>query len=279
MIFWSNWCHSGFKSASAPAPRKQAVCPTRVVKLMSQLRFQKPQLPDCRPNSEKRAPRELLPHQIQEYPQKLPAIYFWTFQNHHPHLPIPSSMPGPALEEPGPLIDRQATLRLLPTTPQQHRQRGQRQQGDESAFPTALRRRGDRGNGTKVVVLWWVQICWDLMVHWNYRDGWLYSRIASPILVVWVVVQLMIVVDGNDCWDALADDLTKIDIVSTLQQSNIPARILDKYDIRPTSHATNSGHQIQQSYYWNPPGNMETSGFLDVTNHLTRSNPASRAWP
>ena len=63
-------------------------------------------------------------------------------------------MPGPALEEPGPLIDRQATLRLLPTTPQQHRQRGQRQQGDESAFPTALRRRGgDRGNGTKVVVL------------------------------------------------------------------------------------------------------------------------------
>ena len=207
MIFWSNWCHSGFKSASAPAPapRKQAVCPTRVVKLMSQLRFQKPQLPDCRPNSEKRAPRELLPHQIQEYPQKLPAIYFWTFQNHHPPSPYP-------------LLHARSRLRRARAV--------DRPPGDSSPSPddstaapptraaTAGRWKrlshgvettgGDRGNGTKVVVLWWVQICWDLMVHWNYRDGWLYSRIASPILVVWVVVQLMIVVDGNDCWDALA---------------------------------------------------------------------------
>ena len=61
-------------------------------------------------------------------------------------IPIsPSSMPGPALEEPGPLIDRQATLCLLPTTPQQHRQRGQRQQGDEGAF--SLRHRWDDGMG------------------------------------------------------------------------------------------------------------------------------------
>ena len=60
----------------------------------SQLRFQKPQLPDCRPNSEKRAPRELLPNQIQEYPPKKSSHIFLNLPKSpspspHPPCPVP----------------------------------------------------------------------------------------------------------------------------------------------------------------------------------------------